>query len=74
MSGGEGKSDKRCAGAFWDGVDIGGICMLIDELVSFCDEEYQNSDCFPGTAKTICEGICGEHCKECLDDIHYHEP
>lgn len=47
--------------------------MLIDELVSFCDEEYQNSDCFPCTAKTICEGICGEHCKECLDDIHFHE-
>ncbi len=46
--------------------------MLIDELVSFCDEEYQNSECFPCTAKTICEGTCGEHCKECLDDIHYH--
>ena len=27
--------------------------MLIDELVSFCDEEYQNSECFPCSAKVI---------------------
>lgn len=47
--------------------------MLIYHLVSFCDEEYKKSDCFPCTAKTICEGNCGEHCKECLDGIHYHE-
>lgn len=47
--------------------------MLIYDLVSFCDEEYKNSDCFPCTAKTICKGNCGQHCKECLDDIHYHE-
>mgnify|MGYP006951680019 CR=1 FL=1 len=26
MSGGEGKGDKRCAGAFWDGVDIKKLC------------------------------------------------
>lgn len=46
--------------------------MLIDTLVSFCDEEYQNSECFPCTAKTICGSECGDHCKQCLDDIHYH--
>lgn len=26
MSGGEGKSDKGCAGAFWDGLDIKKLC------------------------------------------------
>lgn len=73
MSSGERKSDKRCTGAFWDGVVRGDFHMLIYHLVSFCDEEYKKSDCFPCTAKTICEGNCGEHCKECLDGIHYHE-
>lgn len=76
MSGEEGKGNKGCAGAFWDGLekgDTGGVHMLIDELVSFCNEEYQNSECSPCTAKITCEGICGEHCKECLYDIHLHE-
>ena len=51
---------------------IGEICMLIEDLVSFCDEEYQNSECFICTAKTTCESACGENCKQCLDDIHFH--
>ena len=46
--------------------------MLIDELVSFCDEEYQNSECFPCSAKVMCERECGYNCKDCLDDIHFH--
>ena len=46
--------------------------MLIDELVSFCDEEYQNSEGFPFSAKVMCERECGYNCKDCLDDIHFH--
>ena len=72
MSGGEGKGYTGNVKAFWDGLEKGDFHMLIYDLVSFCDEEYKKSDCFPCTAKTICEGNCGEHCKECLDDIHYH--
>ena len=72
MSGGEGKGYTGNVRAFWDGLEKGDFHMLIYDLVSFCDEEYKKSDCFPCTAKTICEGNCGEHCKECLDDIHYH--
>lgn len=33
--------------------------MLIDDLVSFCDEEYQNSECMPCSAKAMCEWECG---------------
>jgi hypothetical protein len=72
VSGGEGKGYTGNVRAFWDGLEKGDFHMLIYDLVSFCDEEYKKSDCFPCTAKTICEGNCGEHCKECLDDIHYH--
>lgn len=68
MSGGEGKGYTGNVKAFWDGLEKGDFHMLIYDLVSFCDEEYKKSDCFPCTAKTICEGNCGEHCKECLDD------
>lgn len=46
--------------------------MLIDDLILFCDEEYQNSECIPCTAKAICGRECGENCKQCLDDIHFH--
>lgn len=48
--------------------------MLINELVEFCDEEYQSGECFSCTAKKQCDEdiICGENCKICLDDIHFH--
>lgn len=46
--------------------------MLIDELILFCDEGYQNSECIPCSAKTVCKGECGSNCKQCLDDIHFH--
>lgn len=46
--------------------------MLINKLVSFCDEEYQNSECFPCSAKKKCQEECGNNCKQCLDDIHFH--
>lgn len=46
--------------------------MLIDEVVSFCDEEYRNSECLYCSAKEMCERKCGYNCKVCLDDIHFH--
>ena len=46
--------------------------MLIEKLVNFCDEEFQNSECSPCTAKKMCDVDCGENCKNCLDDIHWH--
>jgi len=54
VSGGEGKGYTGNVRAFWDGLEKGDFHMLIYDLVSFCDEEYKKSDCFPCTAKTIC--------------------
>lgn len=41
---------------------------LIDEVVSFCDEEYRNHICRGCENKTS----CNNDCKICLDDLHYH--
>lgn len=46
--------------------------MLIEDLVEFCDEEYQNEECVNCTAAHLCNVMCGKDCKECLDDIHFH--
>ncbi len=41
---------------------------LINEVVSFCDSEYQNHIC----RGCISEQSCKKDCKNCLDDLHYH--
>lgn len=51
MSEGEGKGDNGGVGTFWNGV--GGKNMLIEELVYFCDEEFQNSECYPCCKKSM---------------------
>lgn len=43
--------------------------MLIDEMVSFCNDEYKNQSCSNCTGKC---NSCKENCKECLDDLHFH--
>lgn len=45
--------------------------MLIDDVIEFCDLEYQNEDCIQCNSKTMCDMSCNS-CKQCLDDIHYH--
>ncbi|MCI9576825.1 MAG: hypothetical protein HFJ84_09305 [Clostridiales bacterium] len=45
--------------------------MLIDDVIEFCDLEYQNEDCIQCNSKIMCDGDCNG-CKQCLDDIHYH--
>lgn len=50
----------------------GGVHMLMEDLVIFCNKEYQNSECYPCTAKKMCNVECGINCKDCLDDIHWH--
>lgn len=45
--------------------------MLIDELVQFCHTELQTKPC-RGCTKTG-SGDCGHNCKNCLDDLHYHQ-
>lgn len=45
--------------------------MLIDDVIEFCDLEYQNEECIQCNSKTICDEDCNG-CKQCLDDIHYH--
>lgn len=45
--------------------------MLIDELVQFCHTELQTKPC-RGCTKTG-NGDCGHNCKNCLDDLHYHQ-
>lgn len=46
--------------------------MLIDRVVEFCDQEYKNKRCIRCNSKIECDGNC-EGCKQCLDDIHYHQ-
>lgn len=45
--------------------------MLIDDVIEFCDLEYQNEDCIQCNSKIMCDMSCNG-CKQCLDDIHYH--
>lgn len=42
--------------------------MLIDEIVCFCHRELQSTHC------EDCQNndFCGNNCKNCLDDLHYH--
>lgn len=42
--------------------------MLIDKMVCFCHRELQSTQC------EDCQnsGLCGENCKNCLDDLHYY--
>ena len=42
--------------------------MLIDEIVSFCHEELQNTECHGCQNAIMCRGDC----KNCLDDLHFH--
>lgn len=45
--------------------------MLIDDVIEFCNLEYQNEDCIQCNSKIMCDMSCNG-CKQCLDDIHYH--
>lgn len=45
--------------------------MLIDDVIEFCDLEYQNEECIQCNSKIVCDMNCNG-CKQCLDDIHYH--
>ena len=47
--------------------------MLIDDLVEYCDEQYQSGECGACTGKDRCVNECDGNCKLCLDDIHFHE-
>ena len=47
--------------------------MLIDELIEYCDEKYQNSECGECTGLERCTNECEGNCKWCLDDIHFHK-
>lgn len=47
--------------------------MLLDELINYCDEQYQNHACEACTSKSKCAGACMNNCQLCLDDIHYHK-
>lgn len=47
--------------------------MLIDDVVAFCNQRYQNHT----SARTTCPNCsshapCKHNCVDCLDDIHYH--
>ena len=45
--------------------------MLIDDVVEFCDNEYNDNICVNCNSKTTCnDHICG--CKKCLYDLHFH--
>lgn len=46
--------------------------MLIDDLIKYCDEQYQNGVCWACTGKERCLSECDGNCKICLDDIHFH--
>lgn len=46
--------------------------MLIDDLIEYCDEQYQNGICEACTAMDSCTRDCDGNCKNCLDDIHFH--
>ena len=46
--------------------------MLIDDLVEYCDEQYQSGECGACTGKDRCVNECDGNCKLCLDDIHFH--
>ena len=43
--------------------------MLIDDLVEYCDEQYQSGECGACTGKDRCVNECDGNCKLCLDDI-----
>ena len=47
--------------------------MLIDDLVEYCNEQYQSGECGACTGKDRCVNECDGNCKLCLDDIHFHE-
>ena len=47
--------------------------MLIDDLVEYCDEQYQSGECGACTGKDRCVNECDGNCKLCLDDIHFYE-
>lgn len=42
--------------------------MLIDTVVDFCDRKYSSQTC------TGCQShhLCHQDCKNCLDDLHFH--
>ena len=42
--------------------------MLIDDVVSYCDNEYRNHVCEHCSNEILCD----HDCKKCLDDLHYH--
>ena len=45
--------------------------MLIDDVVEFCDNEYNYNICVNCNSKFFCNNhACG--CKKCLDDLHFH--
>lgn len=42
--------------------------MLIDDVVNFCNKEYQTHNC----SECGNQMLCIHDCKNCLDDLHYH--
>lgn len=43
--------------------------MLIDEIVDFCNNEWQTKHCL----NCNCIKTCKRNCKNCLDDLHFHK-